>query len=191
MFRNMQFYWLISRRKLYWLRRQREWRQNCSNISIIVCVCFYYWCFVFSGHSKALELLQGLYQHVWLVFSHLLSSVHHPPHAQCRGFIALASRGDSSFNLLDWISPLSPEVHFRLQHSACIWAWCLFHVVRVAYSPGFPRFEGVGIYVVMFGEIMKTLVRIVTLFVYLMLAFSLAFHALMLNRVWEESTNTT
>uniref|UniRef100_A0A669F7T9 Transient receptor potential cation channel, subfamily A, member 1b n=1 Tax=Oreochromis niloticus TaxID=8128 RepID=A0A669F7T9_ORENI len=40
------------------------------------------------------------------------------------------------------------------------------------------RFEGVGIYVVMFGEIMKTLVRIVLLFFYLMLAFSLAFHAL-------------
>uniref|UniRef100_A0A669AWY9 Transient receptor potential cation channel, subfamily A, member 1b n=1 Tax=Oreochromis niloticus TaxID=8128 RepID=A0A669AWY9_ORENI len=44
------------------------------------------------------------------------------------------------------------------------------------------RFEGVGIYVVMFGEIMKTLVRIVLLFFYLMLAFSLAFHALMLNQ---------
>uniref|UniRef100_A0A7N8Y440 Transient receptor potential cation channel, subfamily A, member 1b n=1 Tax=Mastacembelus armatus TaxID=205130 RepID=A0A7N8Y440_9TELE len=44
------------------------------------------------------------------------------------------------------------------------------------------RFEGVGIYVVMFGEIMKTLVRIVLLFMYLMLAFGLAFHALMLNQ---------
>nr|XP_020455683.1 transient receptor potential cation channel subfamily A member 1 [Monopterus albus] len=44
------------------------------------------------------------------------------------------------------------------------------------------RFEGVGIYVVMFGEIMKTLVRIVMLFLYLMLAFGLAFHALMLNQ---------
>ncbi|TDG97235.1 hypothetical protein EPR50_G00223990 [Perca flavescens] len=44
------------------------------------------------------------------------------------------------------------------------------------------RFEGIGIYVVMFWEIMRTLVRIVMLFVYLMLAFSLAFHALMLNQ---------
>ncbi|XP_078137249.1 transient receptor potential cation channel subfamily A member 1b [Sander vitreus] len=44
------------------------------------------------------------------------------------------------------------------------------------------RFEGVGIYVVMFWEIMRTLVRIVMLFVYLMLAFSLAFYALMLNQ---------
>lgn len=52
----------------------------------------------------------------------------------------------------------------------------------------FSRFEGVGIYVVMFGEIMKTLVRIVMLFMYLMLAFGLAFHALMLNQVGEESS---
>lgn len=35
----------------------------------------------------------------------------------------------------------------------------------------------------MFWEIMKTLTRVVMLFFYLMLAFSLAFHALMLNQV--------
>lgn len=45
------------------------------------------------------------------------------------------------------------------------------------------RFEHFGIYVVMFGEIMKTLVRIVMLFLFLMVAFSLAFYALMLNQV--------
>ncbi|KAM8730774.1 transient receptor potential cation channel subfamily A member 1b [Acanthopagrus schlegelii] len=44
------------------------------------------------------------------------------------------------------------------------------------------RFEGIGIYVVMFWEIMNTLVRIVMLFIFLMLAFSLAFYALMLNQ---------
>ncbi|XP_069369144.1 transient receptor potential cation channel subfamily A member 1 [Paralichthys olivaceus] len=44
------------------------------------------------------------------------------------------------------------------------------------------RFEGVGIYVVMFGEILKTLVRIVMLFIFLVCAFGLAFHALMLNQ---------
>ncbi|TKS87785.1 Transient receptor potential cation channel subfamily A member 1 [Collichthys lucidus] len=44
------------------------------------------------------------------------------------------------------------------------------------------RFEGVGIYVVMFWEIMKTLIRIVILFLYLLLAFGLAFYALMLNQ---------
>ncbi|KAM9337048.1 transient receptor potential cation channel subfamily A member 1b [Symphorus nematophorus] len=49
------------------------------------------------------------------------------------------------------------------------------------------RFEGIGIYVVMFWEIMKTLVRIVMLFLYLMLAFSLAFYALMLNQKEFES----
>lgn len=53
----------------------------------------------------------------------------------------------------------------------------------------FCRFEGIGIYVVMFGEIMKTLVRIVMLFLYLMLAFGLAFHAVMLNQVGEENNN--
>uniref|UniRef100_A0A667Z825 Transient receptor potential cation channel, subfamily A, member 1b n=1 Tax=Myripristis murdjan TaxID=586833 RepID=A0A667Z825_9TELE len=47
------------------------------------------------------------------------------------------------------------------------------------------RFEHFGIYVVMFGEIMKTLVRIVMLFLFLMVAFSLAFYALMLNQVWQ------
>lgn len=56
--------------------------------------------------------------------------------------------------------------------------------------PFYLRFEGVGIYVVMFGEIMKTLVRIVMLFVYLMLAFGLAFHALMLNQVGGQTLKT-
>ncbi|TNM96262.1 hypothetical protein fugu_015923 [Takifugu bimaculatus] len=44
------------------------------------------------------------------------------------------------------------------------------------------RFESVGIYVVMLSEIMKTLFRVVLLFFFLILAFSLAFHALMLNQ---------
>lgn len=35
----------------------------------------------------------------------------------------------------------------------------------------------------MFWEILKTLIRVVMLFFYLMLAFSLAFYALMLNQV--------
>lgn len=47
----------------------------------------------------------------------------------------------------------------------------------------FYRFEGVGIYVVMLWEIMRTLVRVVMLFFFLMIAFSLAFYALMLNQV--------
>ncbi|XP_057681142.1 transient receptor potential cation channel subfamily A member 1b [Corythoichthys intestinalis] len=44
------------------------------------------------------------------------------------------------------------------------------------------RFEGIGIYVVMFGEICRTLIRIVMLFFYLLLAFALAFHSLLLDR---------
>nr|XP_043871217.1 transient receptor potential cation channel subfamily A member 1b isoform X2 [Solea senegalensis] len=44
------------------------------------------------------------------------------------------------------------------------------------------RFEGIGIYVVMFGEILRTLFRVVLLFLYLLLAFALAFYALMLNQ---------
>ncbi|KAM3860720.1 transient receptor potential cation channel subfamily A member 1b [Diretmus argenteus] len=44
------------------------------------------------------------------------------------------------------------------------------------------RFEHFGIYVVMFGEIMKTLIRILLLFMFLMLAFGLAFYALMFNQ---------
>lgn len=51
----------------------------------------------------------------------------------------------------------------------------------------FSRFEGVGIYVVMCGEITRTLIRIVLLFLYLMLAFGLAFYALMLNQVGQET----
>uniref|UniRef100_A0A3B4WXU2 Transient receptor potential cation channel, subfamily A, member 1b n=1 Tax=Seriola lalandi dorsalis TaxID=1841481 RepID=A0A3B4WXU2_SERLL len=57
----------------------------------------------------------------------------------------------------------------------------------VAFLLYLQRFEGVGIYVVMFGEILRTLVRIVMLFIYLMLAFGLAFHALMLNQKEFES----
>ena len=38
----------------------------------------------------------------------------------------------------------------------------------------------------MFGEIMKTLVSIVMLFLFLMVAFGLGFHALMLNQVGQQ-----
>ncbi|XP_052340017.1 transient receptor potential cation channel subfamily A member 1-like isoform X2 [Oncorhynchus keta] len=45
------------------------------------------------------------------------------------------------------------------------------------------RFEHFGIYVVMFNEIAKTLWKILLLFFFLMLAFALVFHALMLNQI--------
>ncbi|XP_015208897.2 transient receptor potential cation channel subfamily A member 1b [Lepisosteus oculatus] len=44
------------------------------------------------------------------------------------------------------------------------------------------RFEWIGIYVVMFGEILRTLICIVLLFFFLMLAFALSFYALMLGQ---------
>ncbi|XP_072234361.1 transient receptor potential cation channel subfamily A member 1-like [Leuresthes tenuis] len=82
------------------------------------------------------------------------------------------------FSLL-FIIPLMLNVegslHWQAGATAVLTSW-------IGFLLYLQRFEGVGIYVVMFGEIMKTLVRIVTLFVYLMLAFSLAFHALMLNQ---------
>uniref|UniRef100_A0A8B9LRD2 Transient receptor potential cation channel subfamily A member 1 n=1 Tax=Astyanax mexicanus TaxID=7994 RepID=A0A8B9LRD2_ASTMX len=45
------------------------------------------------------------------------------------------------------------------------------------------RFERFGIYVVMFREICRTLLSIIVLFIYLILAFALAFYALMVEQV--------
>ncbi len=45
------------------------------------------------------------------------------------------------------------------------------------------RFERIGIYVVMFREISRTLLSIIVLFFYLILGFSLAFYALMIEQV--------
>ncbi|XP_053198303.1 transient receptor potential cation channel subfamily A member 1b [Scomber japonicus] len=90
---------------------------------------------------------------------------------QCDWFSAI-------FSLL-FIIPLmlnaEGSLHWQAGAMAVLNSW-------VGFLLYLQRFEGIGIYVVMFGEIMKTLVRIVMLFLYLMLAFSLAFHALMLNQ---------
>lgn len=50
------------------------------------------------------------------------------------------------------------------------------------------RFERFGIYVVMFREICKTLLSIILIFVYLILAFALAFYALMIDQVGHSHT---
>lgn len=47
----------------------------------------------------------------------------------------------------------------------------------------FPRFETYGIYVVMFWEILRTLIRITVVFFFLMLAFGLSFHVLLGTQV--------
>uniref|UniRef100_A0A3Q3VT07 Ion transport domain-containing protein n=1 Tax=Mola mola TaxID=94237 RepID=A0A3Q3VT07_MOLML len=72
------------------------------------------------------------------------------------------------------------SLHWQAGALAVLNAW-------IGFLMYLQRFEGVGIYVVMFWEIMKTLVRVIILFFYLMLAFSLAFHALMLNQKEFES----
>lgn len=96
----------------WWLRIWTFVCEILSHIYKVVCLSAYFvfQLFLCFFHVKALELLQGLFQPVWLDLSYLLSPVHHPGHVQCRGFFTLASRGNCSFKLLDWISPLSPEV---------------------------------------------------------------------------------
>ncbi|PWA18222.1 hypothetical protein CCH79_00004232 [Gambusia affinis] len=97
-------------------------------------------------------------------------------------------------NQIDWMSaicsllfviPLMVNAegswHWQAGALAVLNSWIGF-LLYLQRHVDFRLFEGVGIYVVMFGEIMRTLLRILMLFVYLMLAFSLAFHALMLNQ---------
>nr|XP_057916143.1 transient receptor potential cation channel subfamily A member 1b [Doryrhamphus excisus] len=67
------------------------------------------------------------------------------------------------------------SLHWQAGAMAVLQSW-------VGFLLYLQRFEGIGIYVVMFGEIMRTLYRVVMLFFYLLLAFALAFHALMLNQ---------
>ncbi|KAM6900693.1 transient receptor potential cation channel subfamily A member 1b isoform 1-T1 [Xenentodon cancila] len=94
---------------------------------------------------------------------------------------------DSS-NQLDWFSAICSLMFIipLMMNTDSHWHWQAGALAVLQYWVGFllylQRFENVGIYVVMFGEIMKTLFRIVILFLFLMLAFSLAFYALMLNQ---------
>ncbi|CAL8292745.1 unnamed protein product [Lota lota] len=84
-----------------------------------------------------------------------------------------------AFFSLSFVIPLALNVEGSLHWQAG--ALAVFHswVCFLLYLQRFDRF---GIYVVMFGEIMKTLVSIVMLFLFLMVAFGLGFHALMLNQ---------
>lgn len=82
------------------------------------------------------------------------------------------------FSLL-FIVPLffnaSGSLHWQAGAFAIFVSWVNF----LLYLQRFGQF---GIYVVMFGEIMKTLVCIIVLFYFLMFAFGLSFYALMLNQ---------
>uniref|UniRef100_A0AAY4ATT1 Ion transport domain-containing protein n=1 Tax=Denticeps clupeoides TaxID=299321 RepID=A0AAY4ATT1_9TELE len=92
-------------------------------------------------------------------------------------------------NAADWTTAISSlvfviPIFFRVQTSwhweagalAILFAWVNFLLYL-------QRFEHFGIYVVMFGEIIKTLISIIVLFVFLLLAFGLSFYALMLHQV--------
>ncbi|KAK6302662.1 hypothetical protein J4Q44_G00270170 [Coregonus suidteri] len=90
-------------------------------------------------------------------------------------------------NALDWgaaVSSLLFVIPF-LMDSKDTWHWeagvvaVLLSWINVLLY--FQRFERVGIYVVMFLEIAKTLISIIVLFFFLLLAFALAFYALMLD----------
>ncbi|CAB1447403.1 unnamed protein product [Pleuronectes platessa] len=94
---------------------------------------------------------------------------------------------DSS-NSSDWVSAIfsllfvipimlnvESSLHWQAGAFAILNSW-------IGFLLYLQRFEGIGIYVVMFGEILKTLVGIMMLFLFLLLAFGLTFHALMLNQ---------
>ncbi|XP_072513302.1 transient receptor potential cation channel subfamily A member 1b [Salminus brasiliensis] len=114
-------------------------------------------------------------------------------YAICKELVQLAQQRLSYFmdcsNVSDWATAISSLVfvipmffdvnnkwHWEAGALAILFAWINFLLY-------FQRFERFGIYVVMFGEIIKTLISTIVLFVFLLLAFGLSFHALMLHRV--------
>ncbi|XP_066523799.1 transient receptor potential cation channel subfamily A member 1b isoform X2 [Hoplias malabaricus] len=114
-------------------------------------------------------------------------------YAICKEVVQMAQQRLSYFmdssNPSDWATAVSSLVfvipmifgfenkwHWEAGALAILFAWINFLLY-------FQRFERFGIYVVMFGEIIKTLISTIVLFVFLLLAFGLSFHALMLHRV--------
>uniref|UniRef100_A0A4W5MAL7 Ion transport domain-containing protein n=1 Tax=Hucho hucho TaxID=62062 RepID=A0A4W5MAL7_9TELE len=92
------------------------------------------------------------------------------------------------FNCQDWVVAIFSllfviPLYFTVEGS---WYWQAgaFAVFQswISFLLYLQRFEHFGIYVVMFNEIAKTLWKILLLFFFLMLAFALVFHALMLNQ---------
>nr|ADD82928.1 transient receptor potential cation channel subfamily A member 1 [Python regius] len=88
-------------------------------------------------------------------------------------------------NLLDWtiyttsiifVSSLFVKLPVHLQWECGAIAILLSWTNFLLYLQ---RFENYGIYVVMFWEILRTLIRIVVVFFFLMLAFGLSFHVLL------------
>uniref|UniRef100_A0AAY4ATI1 Ion transport domain-containing protein n=1 Tax=Denticeps clupeoides TaxID=299321 RepID=A0AAY4ATI1_9TELE len=113
-------------------------------------------------------------------------------YAVCKELLQMAQQRANYFtdfsNAADWTTAISSlvfviPIFFRVQTSwhweagalAILFAWVNFLLYL-------QRFEHFGIYVVMFGEIIKTLISIIVLFVFLLLAFGLSFYALMLHQ---------
>ncbi|MCI4391488.1 hypothetical protein PGIGA_G00135150 [Pangasianodon gigas] len=110
----------------------------------------------------------------------------------CKELIQIAQQRMSYFldtsNPPDWAAAISSlafvtpmffgvegNLHWQAGALAILFAWINFLLY-------FQRFERFGIYVVMFGEIIKTLLSVLVLFIFLLLSFGLSFHALMLHR---------
>ncbi|XP_060717359.1 transient receptor potential cation channel subfamily A member 1b [Tachysurus vachellii] len=113
-------------------------------------------------------------------------------YAICKEVIQMAQQRMSYFldssNISDWATAISSiafvtPMFFNVEGTlpwqagalAILFAWINFLLY-------FQRFERFGIYVIMFGEITKTLVSVLVLFIFLLLAFGLSFHALMLHQ---------
>ncbi|XP_016388831.1 transient receptor potential cation channel subfamily A member 1-like [Sinocyclocheilus rhinocerous] len=110
----------------------------------------------------------------------------------CKELVQLAQQRINYFmdfsNPADWGAAISSLVFvipmcFNLENT---WQWeaGAFAILTswIAFLLYFQRFERIGIYVVMFGGIIRTLLCIMILFIFLLLAFGLAFYALMLHQ---------
>ncbi|KAL4635179.1 transient receptor potential cation channel subfamily A member 1-like [Arapaima gigas] len=113
-------------------------------------------------------------------------------YAVCKELVQLMQQRSKYFtdpsNIMDWgaaifslifITFLLLKVQGTWYWQAGAWAILCSWVNFLLYLQ---RFEHFGIYVVMFGEIMRTLISIIMLFFFLMLAFALAFYTLMLGQ---------
>ncbi|MGH0139985.1 UNVERIFIED_CONTAM: hypothetical protein FKN15_070197 [Acipenser sinensis] len=92
-------------------------------------------------------------------------------------------------NYFDWCIAVESLLFVipLLYNSQEHWSWqcgaiAVFHS-WINFLLYMQRFERFGIYVVMFGEILRTLFCIILLFFFLNLAFALAFYALMLEQI--------
>ncbi|XP_051738739.1 transient receptor potential cation channel subfamily A member 1b isoform X1 [Ctenopharyngodon idella] len=110
----------------------------------------------------------------------------------CKELVQLAQQRIYYFtdfsNPADWSAAISSLVFvipmcFNVDNT---WQWQAgaFAILTswIGFLLYFQRFERIGIYVVMFGGIVRTLVCIMVLFIFLLLAFGLSFYALMLHR---------